>query len=417
MFDSALIASTAAVVALCTELGRVWSWGDNSRGQLGQGLSAAALASDSALQTSPALIPSLAARRCSWVSAGWSHSACILDSIAAADNAGSTLFTFGCNARSQLGLGTASSSKQLPRLDQPTEVVALRGPGVAQVACGGRHTLVLTNEGRVCAFGDNAHGQLGVGDLQSKAQPTTVKAFTAEAAASADEPLLCSTVCAGWRHSLFVSLDRKSIHAAGSNSLGELGIGIGAGESSSSSSSSASARSSTKFSRPVPVRLPDAFNSSSSSIRRVSCGWSHNIVLSSSGELFGWGRADFGALATKPTGTDAAAGVNAGEGGGGGSKSSKSVPLPVSISLPASLAAEPSLALDVACGSEHTVLLTATDVFVCGWNEHGNLGLGHNRDRNDEDTFAFTPIPQLHLDEPIPRRVVTGGAAVMILEP
>lgn len=302
-------------------------------------------------------------------------------------------------------------------LATPTEVVAQRDQGVTQVECGGRHTLVLTDAGRVFAFGDNAHGQLGVGDFESKANPTLVKA-TATAEAAEGEPLLCSTICAGWRHSLFVCVDRKSIYAAGSNNLGELGVGAAA----SSASSSSSTRASSKFSRPVPVRLPAAFTEASSTVRSISCGWSHNIVLSSSAQLFGWGRANFGALATKPTGADAGSGAGSGDGdgdgegeAGGGSKGSKSVALPVEISLPASI--DPQSLIDVACGSEHTVLLTVSDVLVCGWNEHGNLGLGHNREMNDEDTFAFTAIPQLHSDELISRRIVTGGAAVMVLEP
>lgn len=34
--------------------------------------------------------------------------------------------------------------------------------------------------------------------------------------------------------------------------------------------------------------------------------------------------------------------------------------------------------MNVKCGSESSYLLCENGVHVSGWNEHGNLGMGHN---------------------------------------
>lgn len=43
-----------------------------------------------------------------------------------------------------------------------------------QVACGYAHTLVLTDEGQIYAWGANSYGQLGTGNKSNQSYPTTV---------------------------------------------------------------------------------------------------------------------------------------------------------------------------------------------------------------------------------------------------
>lgn len=57
----------------------------------------------------------------------------------------------------QLGLG------DVKRRDEPTEVEALKGHTVIGAACGRNHTLFLTSRGLVFGAGDNKLGQCGVG--------------------------------------------------------------------------------------------------------------------------------------------------------------------------------------------------------------------------------------------------------------
>lgn len=67
------------------------------------------------------------------------------------------LYSFGHGAHGQLGLGSLQSQPS------PCAVRALRKLRVRRVAAGGRHALCLTSEGRVFAWGCNARGQLGLG--------------------------------------------------------------------------------------------------------------------------------------------------------------------------------------------------------------------------------------------------------------
>lgn len=65
-------------------------------------------------------------------------------------------------SRGQLGVSGLSSSTRPPGLhDQPHEITTLRGFQIISIATGDYHSLVLDQEGRAFAFGDNISGQLG----------------------------------------------------------------------------------------------------------------------------------------------------------------------------------------------------------------------------------------------------------------
>jgi len=68
-----------------------------------------------------------------------------------------SLWAVGANPRGQLGLGDTADR------ETPQRVAGLPGT-VAQVACGGQHTLVVTADSVALATGGNKFGQLGVGD-------------------------------------------------------------------------------------------------------------------------------------------------------------------------------------------------------------------------------------------------------------
>lgn len=124
-----------------SEDGRVWAWGDNSRGQLGVG--------DALPRTGPVALPGLS--NIVAVAARSAHSFAL-------DDDGS-LYVWGDNSGGQLGAGTSI-------LFTPAPASSL--PQITAVAAGDTHTLLLTASGAVFASGRNDHGALGNGTTESR---------------------------------------------------------------------------------------------------------------------------------------------------------------------------------------------------------------------------------------------------------
>jgi len=125
-------------------------------------------------------------------------------------------FVFGDNAVGQLGLGDSAPESVL----FPTPVPGLDGRKVESLACGFAHTVVILEEQDVVlAFGSNEHGQLGLGHSEDVARPTRVEAACHHGAAG--------VVC-GY-NTTFFWLD-EGLFACGTNARGELGLGASMGD-------------------------------------------------------------------------------------------------------------------------------------------------------------------------------------------
>lgn len=146
-----------------TSDGRILSWGLNFQGQLGLG-QASSHASDL-----PQQVMSLIGRHAQSIGCGRQHSL-----VSFADG---TIVSFGQNNCGQLGLGSVrrggvpANGACLPR-----EVRIAGGLGVERVAAGSHHSLAVCEDGSVWGFGNNAHGELGVGE----APPGHIEALSAE---------------------------------------------------------------------------------------------------------------------------------------------------------------------------------------------------------------------------------------------
>ena len=80
-------------------------------------------------------------------------------------NAGE-VFGWGYNGNGQLGLG--NNVNQL----SPCRVSALNNIVIIKVVCGYAHTLALTDEGHLYAWGANSYGQLGTGNKSNSNNPS-----------------------------------------------------------------------------------------------------------------------------------------------------------------------------------------------------------------------------------------------------
>ena len=72
------------------------------------------------------------------------------------------VYGWGYNGNGQLGLG--NNINQL----NPQRVTGLQGVVVTSVVCGYAHTLAVTDEGSLYAWGANSYGQLGTGQESSR---------------------------------------------------------------------------------------------------------------------------------------------------------------------------------------------------------------------------------------------------------
>eukprot|EP00300_Choanocystis_sp_HF-7_P033326 c45645_g1_i1.p1 GENE.c45645_g1_i1~~c45645_g1_i1.p1 ORF type:complete len:442 (-),score=91.71 c45645_g1_i1:67-1362(-) len=175
-----------------TDRGLVYTFGDNSMGQLGLGNTLPVVGVRQVLGLADTFIVQ--------AEAGWAH-------MLALDDKGVT-YGWGDNSIGQLGLGYKDS----PVLEV-TPIERLRDKGVFFIATGYFHSFVLTDSGMVFGFGSNDHGQLGVYDKFDRDIPVAV-------------PLLSmrnvTHISAGATHTV-VATGNNRVYAFGSNTEGQLG--------------------------------------------------------------------------------------------------------------------------------------------------------------------------------------------------
>ncbi|NXS10801.1 HERC5 ligase, partial [Neodrepanis coruscans] len=85
---------------------------------------------------------------------------------------GGELFTWGQNTHGQLGVGSRTTF-----ILQPQLVKRIKGIPLAQIAAGGAHSTTVSLSGAVYSWGKNNFGQLGLGDAEDRNCPSYVGAL------------------------------------------------------------------------------------------------------------------------------------------------------------------------------------------------------------------------------------------------
>jgi hypothetical protein len=183
------VAAGGHSLALASD-GSVWAWGNNGNGQLGDGTTTTRFA-----PTQVVGLGGVAA-----ISAGWAHS------LALAKDG--TVWAWGWNTSGQLGTGTTQ--------DSHTQVQISGLTGVVAVAAGKEQSFALKADGTVLAWGYNAYGNLGDGTQTMRPMPVPVSGLSGLSGVVA--------IAAGHNHTLALTGD-GSVWAWGQGSLGALGNG------------------------------------------------------------------------------------------------------------------------------------------------------------------------------------------------
>lgn len=262
------------------------------------------------------------------------------------------VFGFGLNDYGQLKLPLSTYSS-------PTLIPGL--PQIKQVSAGGHHTLFLTEDGKVYAYGSNGYGQIGNGSglisnlpkikqvsagalfSMALAEDGTVYAFGGNYAgqlgignydgssipqAVAGLPK-AKQIATGADHALVLTEDGE-VYGFGSNNHGQLGLGY-------------------TYDQPTPQK-----NTSLPKIKQIAAGTYHSLALSEDGKIYAFGNNLSGQL-------------------GLGNKLNQAVPQEIT-GLP--------VIKQVSGGLAHSLVVSEDgEVYGFGRNDYGQLGLGNTTEQ------------------------------------
>ncbi|PAV87903.1 hypothetical protein WR25_03684 isoform B [Diploscapter pachys] len=179
------IAAGRAHSLAVAEDGRLFAWGSNSRGALAQ-------PSKVKSEHEPTRVRQLT--EVIQVASGSDHC------IAICDNG--RVFVWGEQQDGKI-------------LHEPAEVAELLGIPITRVAAGERHCIAISISGSVWSWGQNDHGQLGTGDIRPRASPCLL--------ASVSRMKVVEAAC-GNSHTILLTNDGR-LFAFGSNFQGQIGCG------------------------------------------------------------------------------------------------------------------------------------------------------------------------------------------------
>lgn len=212
--------------------GKLWLWGDNETGQLGDGSGEDRFSPVMIMESSSFIS----------VAAGYFHTLAV--------DGGGGLWVFGDNGHAQLGNGVwgAGHYSLIPER-------RLENRAFAHVAAGGYHSIAIDTDGGLWTWGLNGFGQIGDGTAGNRRlTPYKVPAETRFVSAAA-----------GNAHSLAIDRD-GGLWAWGDNWMGQLGIG------------------SSENRRTVPERVMENTRFAS-----VAAGCYHSMAIDEDGGLWVWG--------------------------------------------------------------------------------------------------------------------------------
>lgn len=292
--------STVHVPTSSAAASKVFSCGQNSYGELGLG--------DVNMRKAFTRITNLDDKGIMSIGAGNEHSLFVTKE--------GKLITAGYNDNGQCGVGNNQQVRN------PTVVQSLEDEEIQHVHVynGCEHTVAVTKEGKVYAFGYNYRGQLGLGSTNSEPTPRPIRALLSRKVILA----ACS-----YHHTVFLCHD-GSVFSCGRNDSGQLGHGD-----------------------TLDKKIPQPVLTAPKNITSISCGQFHTVACTAQGVVYACGKNDYGQLGME---------------GATNQKAFSKVCLPAELDNIA----------QVCCGYYHTLVLSTSGVAGgFGRNDYGQLGLGN----------------------------------------
>ncbi|HQO58679.1 MAG TPA: hypothetical protein PLT76_08190, partial [Candidatus Omnitrophota bacterium] len=325
--------------------GSVWTWGNNSKGQIGDG------------SVTESLIPKQV------IINGYGKEVTATNESSYVLLGDGTVKSWGNNNYGQLGDGTTVGYSTTP-------VNVLLPSGIISIAGGYNHMLALRDDGTVWAWGRNDGGQLGVEPSQHKNIPIQVPGLDH-----------IKAIAAGTEHSVALKED-GTVWTWGTNHYGQLGR--------------------TNTYPYIPARVPCL-----TSIKNIASSLRHVLALSIDGTVWGWGLNQYNQLGLDEAYPDSSRNIpikipninNVKEIAAGayhslfllndGTVVSKGGHPNFEVGDPASL----SQITDIGCGLYHSFAIHNNgSLWAWGYNQEGQIGNG------EKGNVKATPVQVPHFN-------------------
>ena len=147
--------------------GKVYTWGDNGRGRLGNGSNVEY--GDEPICISDIEENELKGRNIVKIQSNESEESTMI----VIDSEGK-VYTWGNNMSGQLGIGTEESYSNKPICISDISGNALNGKNIIKIQCDNNTIIALDNEGKIYTWGNNADGQLGNGTYEYSNKPICI---------------------------------------------------------------------------------------------------------------------------------------------------------------------------------------------------------------------------------------------------
>lgn len=289
------------------------------------------------------------------------------------DEIGGEVYTWGSGEMGQLGLSPSEilklnkDSDGFPYQNTPTPVKALSAYKICQVAGGDGHSLAVTNNGKVFAWGASACGQLGLSKIEEMPKDSEGYPYHPEPRLieSLGDLIIIMVAC-GDAHSAALTSD-GIVLTWGGGGCGQLGH--------PDTTTMPKDEDGCPF-QPEP-RVVDSLNVS---VRHICCGKAHTVAVTEEGHLYTWGAGACGQLGHPDTSV-----FPFDEDGYPYHPTPKLVAALKYVKL-----------VMAACGDVHTLVLSEDGGIYCfGGGSFGQLGLGVIKNLPvDVDDCPFMPVPK-----------------------